>query len=226
VVHLSGVTVIAAVLSAALSLWPPPEAVVPPPSGAVPGSSSAAVPGSSSAAVPGSSSEVVPGSSSEVVPGSSSGAVPAGVWAAPRPGGQWAWPLAPRPIVSQRFAAPAERWSSGHRGVDLVAAPGQPVLAPSGGVVTFSGVIAGRGVVVVSHPGGLRTSAEPVEAALPVGSVVGKGQQVAVVSGAPPGHCPPTTCLHWGVLRGESYLDPLLFVGSRPVLLLPLDPGR
>jgi len=219
VVHLSGVTVIAAVLSAALSLWPPPEAVVPPSSGAGPV-------GSSSEAVPGSSSEAVPGSSSAAVPVSSSGAVPAGVWAAPRPGGQWAWPLAPRPIVSQRFAAPAERWSSGHRGVDLVATPGQPVLAPSGGVVTFSGVIAGRGVVVVSHPGGLRTTAEPVEAALPVGSVVGKGQQVAVVSGAPPGHCPPTTCLHWGVLRGESYLDPLLFVGSRPVLLLPLEPGR
>jgi len=126
--------------------------------------------------------------------------------------------------VVRRFQAPPEPWLAGHRGVDLVAAPGQRVLAPADGVVTFSGVIAGRGVIVVSHPDGLRTTAEPVEAALAAGSIVGSGQQVAVVSGLP-GHCAPRGCLHWGVLRGESYLDPLAFVGMGPVVLLPLGRG-
>jgi hypothetical protein len=36
-------------------------------------------------------------------------------------------------------------------------------------------------------------------------------------------HCFPTACLHWGWLRGETYLDPLRLVGDPgPVRLLPL----
>ena len=41
---------------------------------------------------------------------------------------------------------------------------------------------------------------------------------------ATPGHCAPATCLHWGVLRGETYLDPLVLVGAVRVMLLPLRP--
>ena len=36
------------------------------------------------------------------------------------------------------------------------------------------------------------------------------------------GHCAPVTCLHWGVLRGRAYLDPLAFVGRARIVLLPL----
>ena len=39
---------------------------------------------------------------------------------------------------------------------------------------------------------------------------------------APGSHCPPRACLHWGWLRGETYLDPLRLVGAAPVRLLPL----
>jgi hypothetical protein len=36
-------------------------------------------------------------------------------------------------------------------------------------------------------------------------------------------HCSPAACLHWGLLRGEQYLDPLMLVDApRPVRLLPL----
>ena len=35
-------------------------------------------------------------------------------------------------------------------------------------------------------------------------------------------HCLPRACLHWGWLRGETYLDPLRLVGGGPVRLLPL----
>ena len=35
-------------------------------------------------------------------------------------------------------------------------------------------------------------------------------------------HCFPRACLHWGWIRGETYLDPLDLVGAGPVRLLPL----
>ncbi|WP_411283255.1 M23 family metallopeptidase [Lapillicoccus sp.] len=135
--------------------------------------------------------------------------------------GRWAWPLAPDPRLVERFAPPPHPRSAGHRGVDLDAIVGQPVRAPEAGVVTFSGVIAGRGVVVLAHPGGLRSTFEPVEGALPTGAAVGRGHVVATVS-ATIGHCAPATCLHWGVLRGETYLNPLGLVGVLRVVLLPM----
>jgi murein DD-endopeptidase MepM/ murein hydrolase activator NlpD len=50
----------------------------------------------------------------------------------------------------------------GHRGVDLAAVAGAPVLAAGAGTVVFAGTVAGRGVVSVDHSGGLRTTYEPV----------------------------------------------------------------
>ena len=35
-------------------------------------------------------------------------------------------------------------------------------------------------------------------------------------------HCFPLACLHWGWLRGSTYLDPLALVGGGPIVLLPL----
>jgi murein DD-endopeptidase MepM/ murein hydrolase activator NlpD len=134
---------------------------------------------------------------------------------------RWAWPLDPRPEVMRRFDRPDQPWLPGHRGVDLAAAVGQSVLAPTDGRVTWTGVIAGRSVVVVSHQGGLRSTFEPVVATVPVGTAVARGQDVGAMA-ATPGHCAPRTCLHWGVLRGETYLDPLALVGRAEVVLLPV----
>ncbi len=136
-------------------------------------------------------------------------------------GADWTWPLDPEPEVAARFDPPAERWGRGHRGVDLAAVVGQSVLAPAAGRITFAGVIAGRGVVVVAHEGGLRSTFEPVRGSVGVGESVGAGQQVAVLDETA-GHCAPETCLHWGVLRGDTYLDPLSFLTRRPIVLLPL----
>jgi murein DD-endopeptidase MepM/ murein hydrolase activator NlpD len=115
------------------------------------------------------------------------------------------------------------RWGSGHRGVDLGADVSQEVLAPTDGVVTFRGVVVDRGVLVIETAGGLRTTFEPVDSSLTVGTAVSQGQAVATVA-ATPGHCAPATCLHWGVLRVETYLDPLVLVGAVRVILLPLRP--
>jgi murein DD-endopeptidase MepM/ murein hydrolase activator NlpD len=95
------------------------------------------------------------------------------------------------------------------------------VLAAGAGRVTFSAVVAGRGVVVVTHPGGLRTTYEPVEQRAPVGTVVAAGDALGHL-GARAGHCGARPCLHWGLRRGAEYLDPLTVVGRGPPVLLPL----
>ncbi|MDQ1482687.1 MAG: hypothetical protein QOF35_763, partial [Actinomycetota bacterium] len=132
------------------------------------------------------------------------------------------WPLSPRPEVLRPFEQPLHEWSRGHRGVDLLAALGQPVLSAGQGVVAFSGVVAGRGVVTVRHSGGLRTTYEPVDDRLESGASVARGARIGVLSPAP-GHCAPQTCLHWGAISGRSYQDPLTLLGFGPPILLPLS---
>jgi len=118
------------------------------------------------------------------------------------------------------FEAPRERWGAGHRGVDLAAATGQPVRAPGPGTVTFAGRVAGRGVVTVAHPDGLRSSLEPVEARVVAGEQVTAGQELGEIE-SPEGHCAPQACLHWGVRDGATYLDPLRLLAGGPSVLLP-----
>ncbi len=70
------------------------------------------------------------------------------------------WPLQPEPEVARGFDPPDVVWGAGHRGVDLVGSPGQAVHSALPGTVTFAGMLAGRGVVVVdhgAHPHDLRT---------------------------------------------------------------------
>lgn len=141
----------------------------------------------------------------------------------PAPAGaqDWTWPLPGRPVVDRGFEPPTTAYGAGHRGVDLRGATGQPVLAAGAGRVAYAGLLAGRGVVTVVHAGGLRTTYEPVTAGVRVGQAVGVGQPLGLLA---PGHCRDGgACLHWGLLRGAVYLDPLALVGTGPVRLLPLD---
>jgi murein DD-endopeptidase MepM/ murein hydrolase activator NlpD len=115
---------------------------------------------------------------------------------------------------------PARPWLPGHRGLDLAAAAGDSVVAPRAGTVTFTGMVAGRAVVVVSH-GELRSTLEPVGAVVDVGTMVGPGERVGTVA-AGGSHCAPLSCLHWGVRRGDQYLDPATLLGrAEPIVLLP-----
>jgi murein DD-endopeptidase MepM/ murein hydrolase activator NlpD len=130
------------------------------------------------------------------------------------------WPLRPRPTVVAPFELPLTRYGPGHRGVDLAGEAGEEVRAAAAGRVAFAGSIAGRGVVVVSH-GARRTTYEPVRAAVKVGAVVGAGDVLGTLQ--PSGsHCAPAVCLHWGLIEGELYRDPLTLLGRGPVRLLPL----
>lgn len=149
-----------------------------------------------------------------------------GVWSAapaaadviPRNG---QWPLTGVVKVTAGYDPPAQRWNAGHRGVDLAAHRGASVLAAAGGTVTYAGRLAGRGVVVVDH-GAVRTTYEPVEPLAAVGDHVKVGNVIGRIGSG--GHC-SNHCLHWGLKRGDAYLNPLLLVGAGDTVLrlLPAD---
>jgi murein DD-endopeptidase MepM/ murein hydrolase activator NlpD len=135
------------------------------------------------------------------------------------------WPLRPRPAVSRAFDAPSPNWHRGHRGVDLAGTPGQPVYAAAAGTVVFAGELAGRPVVSVAHPGGLRTSYEPVLPSVRPGNLVAAGAALGELAAGHPG-CAAAACLHWGAMWGPAanaeYVDPLGLLASTPIRLKPL----
>ncbi|MYT82655.1 Membrane-bound metallopeptidase [Streptomyces sp. MnatMP-M77] len=139
--------------------------------------------------------------------------------------GARSWPLAGRPAVLRGWEPPAGPYGPGHRGVDLAAGPGARVLAAADGRVSFAGRVAGRGVVAVEVAGSgsppLRTTYEPVRALVEEGVSVRAGQPVGVLEDGP-FHC-DEGCLHWGLRRGDAYLDPLSLL---PPALLRKGPSR
>jgi len=128
------------------------------------------------------------------------------------------WPVRPVNITGD-FDPPAQNWDSGHRGIDLATSTGTVVMSAAGGIVTFATSLAGRGVVVVDH-GTVRTTYEPVHATATVGDWVSAGDAIGVIESGT-GHCGDGSCLHWGLRRGDTYLDPRLLLGLRPVLKAP-----
>ena len=131
------------------------------------------------------------------------------------------WPLQPEPAVVAAFDPPSSPYGPGHRGVDLAGNLGQGVHSALAGTVTFAGMLAGRGVVVVGH-GDTRTTYEPVTPTAHVGEAVSRGSVIGTLE-LTGSHCFPRACLHWGWLRGETYLDPLRLVDAGPVRLVPLE---
>jgi murein DD-endopeptidase MepM/ murein hydrolase activator NlpD len=125
----------------------------------------------------------------------------------PSPAG---WPLIGSPRVLRAFDPPASAYGPGHRGVDLAASAGDAVQAAAAGTVRFAGQVAGRGVVTVDH-GSFVTTYEPVRASVPAGQIVSVGTVLGRVSSG--GHC-GSRCLHWGLRRSETYLDPLLLIAG------------
>ncbi|MEV8448162.1 murein hydrolase activator EnvC family protein [Streptomyces parvus] len=140
-------------------------------------------------------------------------------------GGARSWPLAGRPALLRGWEPPADPYGPGHRGVDLAAVPGARVLAAADGRVSFAGRVAGRGVLAIEVAGSgsppLRTTYEPVRPLVEKGEDVRAGQPVGVLE-AGPSHC-TAGCLHWGLRRGDAYLDPLSLL---PPALLRRGPSR
>ena len=130
--------------------------------------------------------------------------------------------LGVRPVdgaVVRGFDPPEQRWNAGHRGVDVKAAAGTPVRAAADGRIGFAGEVGGKPVVTVVH-GRLRTTYEPVRATVSVGDRVKAG---SVIGHLAEGHdCGggAKTCLHLGLRRGDTYLNPLLLFEKPEIRLL------
>ncbi len=165
--------------------------------------------------------------------GGGAGAGGAEAGGTPSTAGERAWPVVGpegiRPAVLRGWEPPPAPWAAGHRGVDLAASVGTTVRAAAPGQVAYAGTVAGRGVLTieVSRSGrpALRTTYEPVRATVRKGQRVTAGQPVAVLQRGP-FHC-RAPCLHWGLRRGKTYLDPLSLLppsmrGGGPSRLLPV----
>ncbi|WP_425570488.1 M23 family metallopeptidase [Nonomuraea rosea] len=134
----------------------------------------------------------------------------------------WRWPLEGQPRILRRFTPPPEPWLAGHRGIDLAAPTATTVVSAGQGTVHFAGPVAGKGVVTIDHPDGLRTTYLPVAASVRRGQPVAQGAKLGVIE-ASAEHC-QESCLHWGLLRDTLYLDPLLLLARARIRLLPFWP--
>lgn len=129
----------------------------------------------------------------------------------------WQPPLPPPLQLSAGFNPPAQKWLAGHRGVDLAASLQTQVVATGAGTVRFVGTIVDRPVISIDH-GTVRTTYEPVASSLTVGQPVAAGQIIGTIANG--GHC-DARCLHWGLIRGETYLDPFALLRTSPPVLKP-----
>ena len=136
----------------------------------------------------------------------------------------WLRPVAGE--VVEPFREPSGPYGEGHRGVDFDAPPGTPVRVAGGGTVVFAGQVAGSLHVVVAHGGDLRTSYSFLASlSVAAGQTVERGAVVGTSGGSGPGHAPGV--LHFGLRRGDHYVDPMALFGpvdlTDLVRLVPAD---
>lgn len=124
----------------------------------------------------------------------------------------WQWPLDGPRTVPTVFVAPPTPYGRGHRGVDMRFSDAV-VHAPDDGVVTFVGQVAGRGVITIGYSNGLKSSIEPVTSTLHAGDRVSRGMEIAR---AERGHATCPECVHFGVRRGDVYINPMLCFEAVP----------
>jgi murein DD-endopeptidase MepM/ murein hydrolase activator NlpD len=101
--------------------------------------------------------------------------------------------------VTDPFRPPPQPWLPGNRGIEYGTALGAPVTAIGPGIVAFAGPVAGRLVVAIRHPDGLRSTYTGLwSSVVAAGDAVEGGDLVGYAAGP----------LHLGVRRGRTYLDP------------------
>ncbi|MFZ4516806.1 MAG: murein hydrolase activator EnvC family protein [Microthrixaceae bacterium] len=116
------------------------------------------------------------------------------------------------------FREPAGPYGPGNRGLEYATFPGDEVTAIGPGMVAFAGRVAGRSVVAVVHPDGLRSTYTGLATtSVAVGDVVEAGTPLGRTAAS----------FHLGVRRGRRYLDPAaLFAGGPPPRHAVLVPRR
>lgn len=142
----------------------------------------------------------------------------------PASSGRYVWPV--RGPVVHGFESPAGPYGPGHRGIDISARFGSPVVASEDGIVAFSGWVAGSLFLSIEHPDGIRTTYSWLsDVMVRKGDSIRKGETVARTGAGHPGEAAPH--LHFGARVGDVYIDPLLLLEQGSVVglihLAPLE---
>lgn len=123
------------------------------------------------------------------------------------------------PTVTRPFDELPNPYLPGHRGIDVLTAPGALVFATGDGVVRFAGIVVTQPTVSIYHAQDIITTYQPVTAWVAPGQPVHKGQPIGVVANVPSPH----TGLHWGAKTGpKTYMDPLDLMHDPKIRLLPV----
>jgi len=139
--------------------------------------------------------------------------------AAPAAADTWRWPV--RGDVLAAFADAGGPYAAGqHRGIDIAAPTGTPVLAAAGGVVRFSGLVGSSGLTVSVRTADGRFDTSYLHlatASVRAGQPVAAGDRIGAI-GTTGRASTATPHLHFGVRDAGTrrYRDPLDFLPPSP----------
>lgn len=132
----------------------------------------------------------------------------------------WDPPLGQPLRITTPFFTPAGPYAAGHRGFDVAVAPGDTVVAPVGGTISFVGTVVDRPLVSIRVDARTVVSLEPVQTEIVIGDLVSQGVELGRIpqDATTAGHC-RILCLHVGVRVDGEYVNPLRYFVGRPRLL-------
>ena len=146
--------------------------------------------------------------------------------------GAWTWPV--KGPILQKFVLGDDPYAAGqHRGIDIGAGIGEPVLAPASGTVSFAGTVpvSGKVVTIQTADGYSVTLTHLGSTNVRRGETVGEEAVVGTIG--PTGEVEhDVPYVHLGIRRSEDpngYIDPLLFLPApvlRPRLRRLLHPSH
>lgn len=111
-----------------------------------------------------------------------------------------------------------QRWGRMHRGIDLAAPYGSPIVAAAAGVVVFAGPTGGYGkLVLIRHGGGIVTAyGHMKKITVSMGETVSAGERIALVGSEGRSTGPH---LHFEVRQNGVHINPLPFLAKRQVFV-------
>lgn len=123
--------------------------------------------------------------------------------------GTYAWPVV-GPVI-RGFEPPPDPFGPGHRGIDIEAPFGSPMVAAQDGTVAFAGWVGGSLFISIDHDDGVRTTYSWISSAdVRKGDVVARGEVIGNTGQGHPGSTTPH--LHFGARIGTTYIDPMLLL--------------
>ncbi len=128
-------------------------------------------------------------------------------------------PPIPGSINVRDFYISENIYTSGHRGIDLLATQNAAVIAAADGFISHAGFIFNRWSISVTH-NSFRTTYEPVKPIVKFGQKVTQGEIIGYLQ-LEGSHCLPKYCLHFGLKEGSTYFNPKFFTKNRYPRLLP-----